>query len=37
VLTDAGTGARLIVGIALEAAVAGQLFDAVTHTPIARS
>jgi hypothetical protein len=38
VLTDAGAGnARLIVGIALEAAVAGQLFDAVTHTPISRS
>jgi hypothetical protein len=37
VITDAGTGARLIVGIALEAAVSGQLFDAVAHTPIARS
>lgn len=38
VLTDAGNGnARLIVAVALEAAVAGQLFDAVTHTPIARS
>jgi hypothetical protein len=38
VITDAGNGnARLIVGVALEAAVAGQLFDAVTHTPIARS
>lgn len=38
VLTDAGSGnARLIVGIALEAAVAGQLFEAVTHTPIART
>ena len=38
VLTDAGSGnARLIVGVALEAAVTGQLFDAVTHTPIARS
>jgi hypothetical protein len=38
ILTDAGNGnARLIVGVALEAAVAGQLFDAVTHTPIARS
>jgi hypothetical protein len=36
-ITDAGSGARLIVGVALEAAVAGQLFDAVTHTPIARS
>src|SRR4051812_7698796 len=30
VLTDAGNGnARLIVGVALEAAVTGQLFDAV--------
>jgi hypothetical protein len=38
VITDAGNGnARLIVGVALEAAVAEQLFDAVTHTPIARS
>jgi hypothetical protein len=38
VITDAGNGnARLIVGVALEAAVTGQLFDAVTHTPIARS
>jgi hypothetical protein len=38
VVTDAGNGnARLIVGVALEAAVAGQLFDAVTHTPVARS
>lgn len=38
VLTDAGNGnARLIVGVALEAAVAGQLFDAVAHKPVARS
>jgi hypothetical protein len=38
ILTDAGNGnARLIVGVALEAAVAGQLFDVVTHTPVARS
>jgi hypothetical protein len=38
VLTDAGNGnARLIVAVALEAAVAGQLFDAVTHKPVARS
>ena len=38
VLTDAGNGnARLIVGVALEAAVVGQLFDAVSHKPVARS
>jgi hypothetical protein len=38
VLTDAGNGnARLIVGVALEDAVSGQLFDAVAHKPIARS
>jgi hypothetical protein len=38
VITDAGNGnARLIVAVALEAAVAGQLFDAVTHKPVARS
>jgi hypothetical protein len=38
VVTDAGNGnARLIVGVALEAAVAGQLFDAVAHKPVARA
>lgn len=38
VLTDAGNGnARLIVGVALEAAVAGQIFDAVVHKPVART
>jgi len=37
VVTDAGAGARLIVGVALEAAVAGQLFDAVVHKPVART
>lgn len=38
VITDAGNGnARLIVGVALEAAIAGQLFSAVTHKPIARA
>lgn len=37
VITDAGASARLIVGVALEAAVSGQLFDAVAHKPVARS
>lgn len=37
VLTDAAAGARLIVAVALEAAVAGQLFDAVTFKQIART
>lgn len=38
VVTDAGNGnARLIIGVALEAAVAGQLFEAVTHKPVART
>src|SRR4051812_16185019 len=35
VVTDAGAGARLIVGTALEGAVAGQLFEAIVHKPIA--
>ncbi|MEY4377270.1 MAG: hypothetical protein RJB26_1820 [Pseudomonadota bacterium] len=37
VVTDAGTGARVIVGVALEAAVAGQLFACAMHKPVARS
>lgn len=37
VVTDAGSGARVIVGVALEAAVSGQLFEAAAHKPVARS
>lgn len=38
VVTDAGNGnARLIVGVALEAAVAGQLFEVASHKPVART
>lgn len=37
VITDAGAGARVIVGVALEDAVAGQLFEAAAHKPVARS
>jgi len=35
VVTDAGPGtARVVVGLALEAAVSGQLFEAVAFTPM---
>lgn len=37
VVTDALSGARVIVGQALEAAVSGQLFRAATCKPVARS
>lgn len=38
VVTDAGNGnARLIVGVALEAAVAGQLFQVASCKPVART
>lgn len=37
VVTDAGSGARVIVGVALEDAVTGQLFRAVIHKGVARS
>lgn len=37
VVTDAGTGSRVIVGVALEAAVSGQLFLCAAHKPVARS
>jgi len=33
ILTDATTGARVLVGIALEAAVADQLIEVATFTP----
>lgn len=34
VVTDAGTGSRVIVGVALEGAVSGDLFECATHAPI---
>jgi hypothetical protein len=37
VVTDAGTGARVIVGVALEDAVEGQIIEAALRTPVARS
>jgi hypothetical protein len=37
VITDAGTGSRVIVGRALEAGVSGDLIDAVLITPTAKS
>jgi hypothetical protein len=37
VVTDAGSGARVIVGVALEDAVSGQLFECALHKPVARS
>lgn len=37
VVTDAGSGARVIVGVAMENAVSGQKFEAVAHKPVARS
>lgn len=37
VITDAGTGARLIVGVVLKAGIAGDLVPAVLHKPVARS
>jgi len=33
-VTDAGAGARVQVGTALEAAAAGDLFQAILHTPV---
>lgn len=37
VLTDAATGARVIVGVAMEAAVSGELFEVVPTKPITLS
>ena len=37
VITDAGTGARVIVGVALEAATDGALIEAVMITPTAKT
>ncbi len=37
VVTDAGSGARVIVGVALENAVSGDLFEAALHQPISLS
>ena len=37
VVTDAGSGARVLVGIALEAAVSGDLIDVVPITPVVYS
>ena len=37
VVTDAGSGSRVIVGVALETAASGQLFECAVRTPVARS
>ena len=37
VVADAGSGDRLIVGVALGDAVAGDLFQALVHTPVPRN
>ena len=34
VVTDAGTGSRVIVGVAMESAVSGDLFEVATHAPL---
>lgn len=36
-VTDAGTGARVIVGIALESGVSGDLIEAILQTPVTLS
>jgi hypothetical protein len=37
VVTDAAAGARVLVGIALESAVSGDLFDCQLITPVVYS
>lgn len=36
-LTDAGAGARVLVGVAMETGVAGDLIEIVTHAPLTMS
>jgi len=36
-VTDAGSGARVVVGVALESAVSGDLFEAALHVPVSLS
>lgn len=37
VVTDAGTGARVVVGVALETGVSGDLIEVATFTPVTLS
>ncbi len=37
VVTDAGSGSRVVIGVALEDAVSGDLFEVATHVPLSLS
>mgnify|MGYP000414365750 CR=1 FL=1 len=37
IVTDAGTGARVVIGVALESAASGDLIEVATHAPLTLS